>query len=95
MTRLIVLAALGCIAFKMITGRWPWEKKISTRGLAIYRARRLLGVEAGAGREEIVAAHKRLVTMVHPDKGGTNEQVHEANAARDLLFDELPGRSVN
>jgi len=30
--------------------------------------------------------------MVHPDKGGTNEQVHEANAARDLLFDELPGQ---
>jgi hypothetical protein len=28
--------------------------------------------------------------MVHPDKGGTNSQVHEANAARDLLLDELP-----
>ena len=28
--------------------------------------------------------------MVHPDRGGTNEQVHEANAARDLLLDELP-----
>ena len=28
--------------------------------------------------------------MVHPDRGGTAEQVHEANAARDLLLDELP-----
>ncbi len=28
--------------------------------------------------------------MVHPDRGGTNAQVHEANAARDLLLDELP-----
>jgi len=35
-------------------------------------------------------AHRRLITMVHPDRGGTNEQVHEANAARDLLLDELP-----
>ena len=28
------------------------------------------------------AAHKRLVAMVHPDKGGSNAQVHEADAAR-------------
>jgi len=28
--------------------------------------------------------------MVHPDRGGSNGQVHEANAARDLLLDELP-----
>ncbi len=88
--RLLVLAAAGCVLFKMITGRWPWQKKLSTRHQAIFRARRLLGVEAGASRDEIVAAHKRLVAMVHPDKGGTNQQVHEANAARDLLFDELP-----
>ena len=89
--RLLVLAAAGCLLFKMITGRWPWEKKISTRNQALLRARRLLGVEAGASREQIVAAHKRLVAMVHPDRGGSNEQVHEANAARDLLFDDLPG----
>jgi len=30
--------------------------------------------------------------MVHPDRGGSNEQVHEANAARDLLFDDMPDR---
>ena len=33
---------------------------------------------------------KRLIAMVHPDRGGTDGQVHEANAARDLLLDELP-----
>ena len=36
------------------------------------------------------AGHKRLIAMVHPDRGGTDGQVHEANAARDLLLDELP-----
>jgi hypothetical protein len=91
MIRLLILIALGCILYKMIAGRWPWEKKVSTRQQAIFRARRLLGVEERASREEIVAAHKKLIAMVHPDRGGTNEQVHEANAARDLLFDELPG----
>ena len=88
--RILVLAAIVCFFYKMIRGRWPWEKAVSTRQQAVFRARRLLGVEAGASRNDIIAAHKRLVAMVHPDKGGTNEQVHEANAARDLLFDELP-----
>ncbi len=90
MAKFVVLAAIGVIFFRWITGRWPWQPKVSTRNQALFRARRLLGVEARAKRSDIIAAHKRLVAMVHPDKGGTNDQVHEANAARDLLLDELP-----
>ena len=89
--RLILIAALVCFFYKMFVGRWPWQKKISTRQQAVFRARRLLGIESSATRDDIIAAHRRLCAMVHPDKGGTNEQMHEANAARDLLFDELPG----
>ncbi len=89
MMKILFIAAVGCVVFKMVTGRWPWEKASSIRQQAVLRARRLLGVEEGASREDIIAAHRRLLTMVHPDRGGTNEQVHEANAARDILFDEL------
>jgi DnaJ homolog subfamily C member 19 len=63
---------------------------IPARSQAVFRARKLLGIEAGAGREEIIAAHRRLTTLVHPDKGGSNAAMQEANAARDLLLDELP-----
>ena len=90
MLRWIVLAGVVLLLYRWILGRWPWQPKVSTRSQAIFRARRLLGVEANARRDDIVAAHKRLVAMVHPDKGGSNDQVHEANAARDLLLDELP-----
>jgi hypothetical protein len=90
--RLILLAAAVCIGYKLALGRWPWERKLSTRQQAVSRARRLLGLEARAGREDIIAAHRKLIALVHPDRGGTNDQVHEANAARDLLFDELPDR---
>ena len=90
MGRLLVYAALAVIVWKMASGRWPWEPKMTTRGQALFRARKLLGVRADASRGEIIDAHRRLLTMVHPDRGGTNEQVHEANAARDLLLDELP-----
>jgi len=90
--RLAVLAGIVVLLYRMITGRWPWERRVSTREQAIFRARRLLGVEPGASRDDIIAAHKRLIAMVHPDRGGSNEQVHEANAARDLLFDDMPDR---
>jgi DnaJ family protein C protein 19 len=78
------------LGVRLVLGRWPWEPKVSTRAQAVFRARKLLGVSAAASREDVLTAHKRLVTMVHPDRGGSNAQVHEANAARDLLLDELP-----
>jgi DnaJ family protein C protein 19 len=88
--RLLLLAGVIVLGFKLFTGRWPWEPKGATRAQAVSRARRLLGVSANASREDILAAHKRLVAMVHPDRGGTSGQVHEASAARDLLLAELP-----
>jgi len=90
MMKFLFFAVLGALGWKLVTGRWPWERKVSTRAQAVFRARKLLGVSAVASREDVIAAHKRLVAMVHPDRGGTDGQVHEANAARDLLLDELP-----
>jgi DnaJ homolog subfamily C member 19 len=55
------------------------------------RARRLLGISASAGREEILAAHRRLVSKVHPDAGGSEGLAAEINAARDTLLKTLPG----
>jgi hypothetical protein len=90
MGKLVIYAVLALVVWKMASGRWPWEPKASTRAQAVLRARKLLGVRAGADRAEIIEAHRRLLVMVHPDRGGTNEQVHEARTARDLLLDELP-----
>jgi DnaJ homolog subfamily C member 19 len=90
MLKLLILAGIAVVGWKMVTGRWPWERRESTRSQALFRARRLLGVRTNASHGEIVEAHRRLITMVHPDRGGTNAQVHEANDARDLLLAELP-----
>ncbi|MGX7893953.1 molecular chaperone DnaJ [Tsuneonella sp. HG222] len=90
MGKLIFFAVIGILGWKLVTGRWPWEGRSSIRNQALFRARKLLGVRAEGNRQEIIEAHRRLLAMVHPDRGGTNEQVHEANAARDLLLDELP-----
>ena len=92
MIRLLFYAVILSGACKAITGKWPWDylRPVPTRQQAVFRARKLLAVRADASRDEIIEAHRRLIVMVHPDRGGTNEQVHEANAARDLLLDELP-----
>ena len=89
--KLLWLIALGCIAWKMMSGRWPWEKKLPRnradgQSFALAEARATLGVPVGADRQTIIEAHKRRLALVHPDRGGSNEQVHAANDARDLLL---------
>lgn len=99
MAKLLLWAALACALCKAFTGQWPWQlagwepgrdKRRSLDETAHDNwARALLGVAPRASRSEIIDAHKRLVAQVHPDRGGTNDQVHEANAARDLLLRRL------
>jgi DnaJ family protein C protein 19 len=85
------LLFLAVLAWRLFVGRWPWQEGArALRRRALEHARALLGVQPGASRREIIEAHRRLVAMVHPDRGGRNEDVHEANAARDILLGELP-----
>lgn len=97
MLRIAIILAIICLIWRWAFGQWPWQGlgRKTTRSQAIFRARKLLRVEEGASREQIVAAHKRLVAMVHPDKGGSNAAVHEANDARDLLLEELPSQGAD
>ncbi len=88
--RLLLFAAIAILAWKLLLGTWPWQRRPSARERAIAQARSLLAVERGANRTDIIAAHRRLVAMVHPDRGGTSAQIHEADAARDLLLHDLP-----
>ena len=87
--KLLLFVIFSCLAARVLTGRWPWEwSGASARSKKLNSARALLGLGKNAGREEIIEAHRKLVVMVHPDRGGTNEQVYEANAARDVLLEE-------
>ena len=49
-------------------------------------ARAILGVGSEADAETIRSAHRRLVSAVHPDKGGSAELTRRINAARDTLL---------
>ena len=90
MGRLLVLVALAVFAYQLVTGRWPWQKRVSARERTLSAARARLGVAPQADRAEILAAHRRLLATAHPDHGGSESAVHEANTARDLLLAALP-----
>ena len=91
MLRIAVILLLVCLLFRWAFGQWPWQAISGkpTRSQKIFKARKLLAIEENATRDQILLAHRRLIAKVHPDVGGTNAKVHEANAARDLLLEEL------
>lgn len=92
MLRIAVVLILLAILCRWAMGKWPWELLAGppTRAQKLAEARKALGVERSASREEIVSAHKRLIAKVHPDRGGSSAEVHEANDARDFLLANLP-----
>ena len=79
MTKLLLAAAiLGLVWFFLSR---PAPLKIDEA-----EARAILGVDREADADTIRAAHRRLVTAVHPDKGGSAELTRRINAARDSLL---------
>ncbi|HEV7455327.1 MAG TPA: hypothetical protein VGN96_01015 [Roseococcus sp.] len=56
------------------------------RSMTRAEALSLLGLTEGARREDILAAHRRLIKAVHPDVGGTTGLAARINEARDLLL---------
>lgn len=88
--KLVWLIVLLCIVYRLINARWPWQSaRALAQGRELAQARARLGVERAASRREVVEAHRQALAAVHPDRGGTSEQVHEVNAARDLILAEM------
>ena len=97
MFRIAVILLIVCLLFRWAFGEWPWAMLGGkpSKQEALRKARSLLGVSRSASEEEIVAAHRRLLSSVHPDKGGSDGEVHSANDARDLLLDNIRRKAAD
>lgn len=48
----------------------------------------ILGLEPDADKQQIINAHRKLMSRVHPDKGGSDYLAKSINQARKVLLDE-------
>lgn len=57
--------------------------------MTVAEALAVLGLQPGASRADVIAAHRRLMAKVHPDKGGSDFLAAQINRAKALLLQAI------
>ena len=82
----VLIKLFPVFRFFMRQGQENNNQPIVKTSMDKTRAAEILGVAENATKQEIIAAHKRLMQKIHPDKGGSAALAAEINAAKDVLL---------
>ncbi|MGE0178647.1 MAG: DnaJ domain-containing protein [Sphingomonas sp.] len=80
---------LGLVAIVYL---WWRRRAVAASAMRPAEARSILQLSDSASAEEVREAHRRLISRVHPDAGGSADLATRVNAARDTLLNELKKR---
>lgn len=58
----------------------------TTGAMNTQEAHAVLGLQEGADRAQIIAAHRKLIQKLHPDRGGNDYLAAKVNQAKDVLL---------
>lgn len=62
----------------------------SQADMSLGEACEVLGLEPNPSRDDVIAAHRRLMQKVHPDRGGSTYLAQQLNEAKRVLLKAVP-----
>ncbi len=57
-------------------------------GMSVEEAYQVLGLKPGASEHEVIAAHRKLMQKIHPDRGGSDYLAMKINLAKNTLINK-------
>lgn len=84
--QLLKLWTLFSVGKKYTHQREYKQSPTRTNTLSKEQALEILGLKSGATETEIVAAHRKLIAKMHPDRGGSDYLAAQINLAKKVLL---------
>lgn len=85
----VVMQRRNTQAHSQSSGQAGQKTFVDAGNLAVSEAVQILGLEDNYSKDDVIAAHRRLIQKLHPDRGGNDYLASQVNLAKDTLLKHL------